>query len=154
MSYNNIIEIRNFRPINTLHCKHLLYILRFFQNFFIFSPSPPEKSCLKPLSDLPQPFCSSYLAHSPALSPWPSSPSKKFILLCGNSRREDLFFPSADVSCPYLRKVTHAFAEDHQRVCGRSIFVRGTFRSHIAPQLPVAHFGRGRSPLFLHKVEF
>ena len=42
-----------------------------------------------------------------------------FILLCGNSRRVVLFFPSADVSCPYLRKVTHAFAEGPRCFCTR-----------------------------------
>ena len=36
------------------------------------------------------------------------------------------------------------FAEGVPPVCGRCPFVRGTFRSHIAPQLPVVHFVCGR----------
>ena len=148
MSYNNIIEIRNFRPINTLHCKHLLYILRFFSIFFIFSPSPPENSCLKPLSDhppallliisrtfsrsVPVAFFSLKKIHTtPRKFPQSSSifPFRGHLPLLPRASPA----PSAGVSCPYLRKVTHAFAEDQPRVCGRSPFERGTFRSHVAP---------------------
>ena len=125
MSYNNIIEIRNFRPTNTLHCKHLLYILRFFSKFFLFFALPLPETPPKCPPEIP--FQTFFL-----LSPAPSPPAllliisrpfsrsvpvaffsikKYFILLRGNSRGVVLFFPSADVSCPYLRKVTQAFAE-------------------------------------------
>ena len=116
MSYNNIIEIRNFRPINTLHCKHLLYILRFF---LFFLPFPPEKSCLKPLSDhppallliisrpfsrsVPVAFFSLKKIHT-TLRKFPQSSS----IFPFRGRLLPLF---ADVSCSYLRKVPAVFAQ-------------------------------------------
>ena len=99
-----------------------------------------------------QKFFSIFFVFSPGFSGFYSGPSTLFLgAPMSHSRRFRGCF-SAEVSV--LRKVSHLFAEGVTLKNTPSANYPHTFRIHSRLQVPVAHFRRGRSPLFLHKVEF